>query len=427
MREKSFDLIIIGGGIQGTTLSNILTRFGAIDRKSVVVIDDRNVPMEEWFAVTDRVGMNYLRSPSSHNLEAPLQSLAGFASLRGRGDEEEFTGPYLRPSLRLFNEHAISTIENRGLAELRIPGRVHSVEIERNGIVAIAGDGSHRAERLLLAVGSEGYCRIPDWAKTLPLVRHIFDPEFDIESFLSSSSPIIVGGGLSAVQLALRHKHSPVRIISPHPFRVAQFDSDPCFIGPDCLAEYVKIEGSEKRGRTIEAARHPGSIPPDIALLLEAAIARQEVEYYVGRIVSVHRERGKFLLEVQNGKLTSNNGKGEAMAEGNANITPRTHTEEFWADTISLATGYCSIPNKDGLVSRIAQKYSLPVDRFGRPVSDESLRWSDRIFVTGRAGELTLGPAAPNIIGAHLAARRLVPFLIRGKSRPIDPWTPLVI
>jgi hypothetical protein len=65
--------------------------------------------MEEWFAVTDRVGMNYLRSPSSHNLEAPLQSLAGFASLRGRGDEEEFTGPYLRPSLRLFNEHAIST------------------------------------------------------------------------------------------------------------------------------------------------------------------------------------------------------------------------------------------------------------------------------------------------------------------------------
>jgi hypothetical protein len=35
-------------------------------------------------------------------------------------------------------------------------------------------------------------------------------------------------------------------------------------------------------------------------------------------------------------------------------------------------------------------------------------------MVTGPLGELELGPAAPNIIGAHLAARRLVPFFRGG-------------
>jgi hypothetical protein len=30
--------------------------------------------------------------------------------------------------------------------------------------------------------------------------------------------------------------------------------------------------------------------------------------------------------------------------------------------------------------------------------------------VAGPLGELEIGPAAPNIIGAHLAARRLVPY-----------------
>ena len=423
MQEKSYDLIIVGGGVHGTILSNLLTASGAFDRQRLVVIDDRPRPMDEWFMATERIGMKYLRSPSSHNLEAPLQSLVRYASTEGRRDDskdhrkgrgraEEFIGPYLRPSLDLFNAHAASTIAKRGLEALRLHRRVRRVEIERDRIVAITQRKAHAAKYMLLAVGSEGSLEVPDWAINHSTIRHIFDPDYDVDAFLSSTNPVIVGGGISAVQLALRHKQARVRIISPHPVRIAQFDSEPCYIGPDCLGEFAKTKGAEIRGRVIDAARHPGSIPPDLAADFDESLRKKQLQYHVGAIVSVDGEHGRYRLEVKS--------DGDS-----AGTVPR--VERFDTDSITLATGFTRSPPRKGLISEIAREYSLPIDAVGRPIPDESLRWTERLFVSGRAGEMSLGPAAPNIIGAHLAARRLVPYFIRGKSRREDPWTPLAI
>ena len=98
---------------------------------------------------------------------------------------------------------------------------------------------------------------------------------------------------------------------------------------------------------------------------------------------------------------------------------------EVEADSVVLATGFNPFPNPEGLVARLAREHQLRTDSHGRPILDAALRWHERLFVSGRAGELGVGPASPNIIGAHLAARRLVPFISRGRSKPADPWTPL--
>ena len=102
--------------------------------------------------------------------------------------------------------------------------------------------------------------------------------------------------------------------------------------------------------------------------------------------------------------------------------------------SVVLATGFASGPPLADLVAEQARRHALAIGPAGYPVPDRVLRWHPRLLVAGPLGELELGPAAPNIIGAHLAARRLVPFFrgligagtTRGSiETDRTPWTAL--
>lgn len=400
-----YEIAIVGGGIHGTILSHILTESGAVDRDRLIVIDEESRALRRWDRVTGSVGMRYLRSPGSHNLNRRLQSLTRFAESIGRSDSTEFTGLYLRPSLSLFNQHATSLIRDKSLGELRTEGRVDRVELDRRGATLFADNRRIHARRVVLAVGDEANTLLPQWAGGFSNVKHVYDRHFDPAPFLYCESAVVVGGGITAVQLAMRRSVAgkPTMILSPHSVRVSQFDSDPRYIGPGLLTEFCRNKDPEARGRIITEARFPGSIPPDLVPELDRLVVAELITYRVCEIVECRQSGQRLRL-----KYRYDDGAVEVEA-----------------DSVVLATGFNPFPNPEGLVARLAREHQLRTDSHGRPILDAALRWHERLFVSGRAGELGVGPASPNIIGAHLAARRLVPFISRGRSKPADPWTPL--
>lgn len=77
------------------------------------------------------------------------------------------------------------------------------------------------------------------------------------------------------------------------------------------------------------------------------------------------------------------------------------------AERIVLATGF--EPTRPGgqWLDRAIARLGLVCAGCGYPVVDRTLCWHPGIYVTGPLAELEIGPAAPNIAGARMAAERI--------------------
>ena len=144
----------------------------------------------------------------------------------------------------------------------------------------------------------------------------------------------------------------------------------------------------------MESHRYPGTVPPDVAVRIEAAI-----------------EAGSLIWE-------------EGLAA---------HSTDSY--TI-LATGFRSHPRRDPLIEELDEAIEagevdeLPggEDRQSAraalrgpadlPVPAHDLSVMAGLYVSGPLALLRLGPPAPNIIGAHNAYKRLVPSIQERCCRP---------
>ncbi len=430
-------VIIAGGGVHGTFLSHALTRTGALDRDDITVLDPHPEPLEVWRRQTRATGMRYLRSPSSHNLDLDFRALREFARRReadpaaagvtaaGEGAAAGeasplFIPPYARPTLELFNAHAAQVIEEAALTERRQRARLLDVDARADGVRIRTDDGEEGADFLILAVGRTEMPFRPTWARGLlaggagarPRLVHVFDPDFDPERLDQAAAPVVIGGGVTAAQVAChaaRRSGRRVVLLTRGPLRVGQFDSEPCFIGPRCLTGFLAEPTPAARRRYIEEARHPGTMPWDV----EQTLLGDERVAIVEREVAGIEQAG-----------------AEDTAGGRLRIHLRDEVQPVESDLVVLATGFERRLPLSGIVADLARRHRLSTGPYGSPVPDRYLRWHPRVFVTGALGELEIGPAAPNIIGAHLAARRLVPFFrgdyggSAGDARDIA-WTAL--
>ena len=203
---------------------------------------------------------------------------------------------------------------------------------------------------------------------------------------------MIVGGGISAAQAAL-HLSSrnpdaePVRIVSRHPLRVFDFDTDSTWLGPRRLRSYDRLSDPDARRRVIVEERHRGSTPRYVVLALESAIR-------AGRIVSTSGEVDSARVE-------------------NGAVSLRASAEELRADAVVLATGLSQERPGGGFLDSVIEQLELECASCGYPLVDRRLCWGGRLFVTGPLAELELGPAARNIHGARLAGKRLVEVAVR--------------
>lgn len=133
----------------------------------------------------------------------------------------------------------------------------------------------------------------------------------------------------------------------------------------------------------ITAARHRGSVPPDVGRSLRRAIAREQLQWYEDAIEAV------------------------VKTEDGLEITLNTQAD-MTVDRVLLATGFDSHRPGGAMVEDLIASASLPCAGCGFPIVDSKLRWHPRVFVSGALAELELGPVSRNIAGARWAADRII-------------------
>ncbi len=384
------DWLVIGGGIHGTYLSLALTLGGRVARDRLRVLDPHEAPLARWNACTENVGMEFLRSPFVHHLDPQPFGLRAFAPSKGRG-KRAFLGRYLRPSLSLFRAHTESMITKHGLASMRLHGEATSIAPIPFGLRVETERGPLDARRVLLAIGMSDQPAIPDWARRVReeggRVHHVFEPGFSRVQMAPFRHVVVVGGGISAAQTALalaKREEGTVTLLSRHPARVHAFDSDPGWMGPKNLDHFARVSDHDVRRKLIRQARHRGSMPDDVASALRRAVNERRLSLRIAGVSSA------------------------TLVDGNPEMSLDDGGAPLVADAVVLATGFESRRPGGEWLARAVEELGLRCASCGYPIVDRGLRWHPGLFVTGPLAELEIGPPARNILGARLAAERLV-------------------
>ncbi|MCS6924837.1 MAG: FAD/NAD(P)-binding protein [Candidatus Binatia bacterium] len=386
--------LIIGGGIHGTYLSLVLTTRAGIPRDRVRVLDPHPQPLACWSARAVNTGMTHLRSPDVHNLD--LDPLSLFHSARRCAEPPEtcFAGIYRnQPSFSFFQRHAMWVMQQYRLADLRIVGRAERIARGAGGLRVETADGALEARRVLLAIGPSDPYR-PEWARPLSTqpvpLHHVFDSDFQRTTLPPWTHAVIIGGGITAAQTALALAHrapGTVTLVSRHPFREYPFDSDPCWFS-SCLIPFGREASLARRRALIDRARHRGSIPPDVLQQLRTAVTRRALAAQFATVQQAFVRPDGHLA------LTIGNDDG---------------AQTIIADRVILATGFAQERPGGQWLTRTIAELELACSACGYPITDRTLCWHPAgLYVTGALAELELGPAARNIIGARLAAERIM-------------------
>lgn len=394
------DWLIVGGGVQGTIAANFLLGKNASPREKIRILDPHEGLLANWNRNTSAVGMDYLRSSFVHHLAYDPFSLQHFAKKNRSASWVRFIPPYQRPSIELFQKHTQSVIKENDLDSLFLQGSLIDIKKISDGYRAVTSIGEIEAKKILLAWGVTESCQIPDWCQELKKtgveIKHVFGDEQE-NSQQGAKHIAILGGGISAMQLALKYskglnENNSVHVISRHPMRMSQFDSDKCWMGPRCLREFNKVSCPSKRREIIKAARRRGFVPQDVSLAFKNEMMKrsEQLKFLRADVVSAsqkHENKNLVSLELSDG----------------------TNSQYNEYDLIICATGFDSCcPNKE-LVEKLSRNFGLPLANCGYPLLAKDLSWGDEnIFAIGALAELRMGPTSRNIIGARQAADLLL-------------------
>lgn len=385
------DWLIIGGGIHGVHIAARLIGEGGVDPDRLRILDPADGLLERWRACTATVGMTHLRSPAVHHLDLPFNSLQRFAGSKKKRKPGLFASPYNRPSLELFNAHCDSVVKLFELADRHIKARAVGCSLTSDCVVVKAScQPDLQARHTVLAIGVTEQPLWPDWApRDDARVHHIFDIGFEGWPTTDHEEAVaVVGGGISAVQVALRlsDEGHRVHLVARHALREHQFDSDPGWLGPKRMRSFDREASLDRRRGMIREARHHGSVPPDVRRKLRRAVDRGRIMWHEASV---------------SGALTSPKHLSVLLSTD----------VRIEADRVLLATGF--LPTRPGgrMVDELIEAASLPCAGCGYPIVDRALRWHPRLHVSGPLAELELGPAARNIAGARRAGDRLIEAL----------------
>lgn len=382
----NLDWLIIGGGIHGVHIAARLLGEAGIAPDRLCIVDPGSRLLARWHTCTKTTGMTHLRSPSVHHLDLNPWSLQRFAGKRKNRRAGLFAPPYDRPALRLFDAHCDQVIETYGLAALHIQARATRCSVDCDGVhVRLSTGGEIVARQVALAIGAGEQPEWPDWApRRHERVHHIFAAGFDGWP-RSEETIVVVGGGISAGQVALRlsEEGHQVHLVSRHALRKHQFDSDPGWLGPKFMASFSRERDVDRRRALITKARHQGSVAPDIQRALRGAISRGALLWHEGEVEKLDEHGTALTMHLTTGTM----------------VQPQ---------RVLLATGFSSHRPGGALIDQLVESGSLPCARCGYPIVDSALRWHPRVHVSGPLAELELGPASRNIAGARRAGDRLV-------------------
>jgi pyruvate/2-oxoglutarate dehydrogenase complex dihydrolipoamide dehydrogenase (E3) component len=377
------DWLIIGGGIQGTTLANYLIhRYGA-SAERVRILDPHPHLLTQWTRRTHNIGMQHLRSPWVHHLDIEPMSLDQFRQANPSATYPPYIPPFNRPAYRLFQDHCQHIVEQRGLQALHLQGEARGMVSTKGGYVVETDQGALRALRVILALGRT-HLRYPSWWVQAERVAHIFDPSFMLDVATLPDQVTVLGAGITAGQVALTllGANKRVTLLSRGAIRVHDLDSSPCWVGVECSKQFKREKSYLKRRTMIQQARHVGSMSADIAKRVHTLIAKGRLQHLQGEVLEIESYADGVRLALQDGS---------------------DHASSF----LIVATGFESQRPGGEWLEALIDWFGLTVAPCGYPIVNAQLEWAKGLHVAGALAELEIGPPSANIVGARLIAERL--------------------
>lgn len=402
--------VVVGGGPHGVHIAaRLLGEVDGVTPATLRIVDDDATLLRKWKRRAAATGMRYLRSPASSNLGVRDDSLWRHA---GGSKGGAFASDYSRPRLDVFDAHCDHVVATSGLADAHVRGTATEIAPSDDGVrVTVAtsnGAVALDAARVVLALGNAAPA-YPAWVdRGSDRVTHVLD----VDAAVSGDGAVaIVGGGLSAVALALAlaEDRVDVHVICRHAVRERQFDVH---------QDWMMTAAGARRSR-----QHNAFTPK------QRAFARSEIderrraidrERRAGTVpASVSRGRGGLKYAIAEGRVAWHAADVEAMSDDGGRVRLALSTgDAVVVDRVVLATGFGAEMPGAALVDDLAASADLARGPCGYPAPDDRLRWHPRVSVAGALAELELGPSARNIAGARLAAERIIADA-RGETPPL--------
>ncbi|MGH3589165.1 MAG: FAD-dependent oxidoreductase, partial [Pseudonocardia sp.] len=297
------------------------------------------------------------------------------------------------PGVKLFADFCQTIIARYGLDEVRRCGRVERIVNSDWGLWAMLADGNRLlAQRVVLATNTR-VPRLPSWARGLatqaPVGRILHTKELDLRGVsLAGQRVMVIGGGLTAGQIALAAltRGATVTLVSRSRLRRQVFDVQGGWLTPTELRGFYAEPAAHRRVELIEAARR-SSMTPVVACALGEGMSTGTLDVQEG-------------CEVRS-----------ATWDGNCwRVHLDQQTKEI--ERIWLATGTTPRLDTGSLLAQLVAVQPTEVAG-GLPVLDSACRWpGTEVHLMGGLAALQLGPAARNLVGARMAAERIVPCVV---------------
>ncbi|AFZ73296.1 FAD/NAD(P)-binding protein [Natronobacterium gregoryi] len=380
---------IVGGGVHGVHLAVRLLEADLVARDRLRVVEPDGL-LGGFRRKCSQCGVTELRSPFVHHVARDPFSLRDFA--RSRGREDELVASQVgadRPTVSLFFDHADAVCDRHDLESLVVEATATDVQDAGDHVRIETTAGTLSTAWCLLAVGHDRSYAFPEWAEELPTkapVTHVWERGFDPETIDETASVGIVGGGITAAQLAttLAQPGREVTLFARSPFQVETLEASTDWMHFSGALEALRElpPASQDRARRVAEARRDGSMPPYAFRRLRRALEGD----------SLSLERSEIAAATEAG--------------GTVVVTCRDGTA-YVLDELVCATGF-DTPYDGTLFRAIRSDSNLATGYRGAPVlDDEALRWCrtdgtpSRVVVSGAATQQVLGPFARNVVGAR--------------------------
>lgn len=384
------DLLVVGAGPHALTLMTYLARYApGVFHRTVVV--DPNPWLGRWDTQFSALEIPMLRSACVHHPDPDPYALIDFAKASDRSDE--LHGPLGRPGTALFSDFCTHLSAAHDLQKRLITACVQRLEA-RLGTAHVTLSDGRRIEASRVVVATNPVTPVlPAWMHAARS-RHPGEPglchsgQFPLTQLDSADRLVVVGGGLTAAQVVegAARKGVSVTWITRAGLRVRDLDVEPGWLGGE-LRSFHSVREPGHRVGIAARARGGGSIPPRERAHLTSLVRDEAVQaLHECRISHVRRKAGAWRVTVEQ-----------------SGVKRTVH-----ADAIVAATGSRVHLREDRLLRPLHRTFGIRHVR-GLPVLSSDLRPTMApVHVMGPLALTQVGPATRTIIGARIAAERLM-------------------
>jgi len=306
-RGDALEWVIVGGGIHGVCLANHVLAASEFTHEDVRIVDPHEELLASFESKACACGMKSLRSTFAHHISTDPFSLASFAEGRERTGELVDTEDYpSRPTLDLFLNHARWVIGRNELADCHHRASVCDLREQQGTLTVETDDGTLETRRVVLAVGLGSGPSYPAWAESLTdesTLTHVWDDGFDPVATPRCTETVVVGGGITAAQVACRlAEPSDVTLLARHGLETATPEADPHWINWPHIQEHLHTlpPGSATRRDRVRAARNDATIPPYVKRRLTDAQERGQLDVRKGEISCAYPDDDGLILRQRN-------------------------------------------------------------------------------------------------------------------------------